>query len=446
MRTTWLVVLGVVVVLIAYAAWSLARPEATVDVVCGQIETIRIFVEEQAKTELPHDHLVAMPIAGWLEPILLREGDPVAAGQVIARLDKADLADRVRQARQRIAILETNIQETSDHRLENNALVEVKATVKAIDETVKAAEAKLEAAQAVRDFARSEVERLRKMQQAGAAPDRELRQAETEWRKSQAEYRSDALELAALKTLAAVSYIGPKFITDYIDRKSFDLTTYQRQLEEARAELEIQERNLARAEIKSPIDGIVLRRHQTRRQFLQAGTPLLTLGRLDELEVIAEVLTQQAMRISPGDRVEILGEGIPAGPITGKVARVYPAGFKKISSLGVEQQRVNVAIQLDHRPERLGIEFRVHVRIFYDEAKDALTLPRTALVRSRDGRWQVILVKGGITAIQPVEVGLMNDERVQILDGLTAEDLVVARPAREIVEGMRVEVKTLANR
>jgi HlyD family secretion protein len=363
----------------------------------------------------------------------------VTAGQVIARLDKADLADRVRQARQRIAVLETKIQEISDHRLENNALIEVKATVKAIDETVRAAEAKLEAAQAVRDFAGSEVERLRKMQQAGAAADRELRQAETEWRKSQAEYRSDALELAALKTLTAVSYIGPKFITDYIDRKSFDLQTHQRQLEEARAELEIQERNLTRAEIESPIDGIVLRRHQTRRQFLQAGTPLLTLGRLDDLEVIAEVLTQQAMRLSPGDPVEILGEGIPDGPVSGKVSRVYPAGFKKISSLGVEQQRVNVAIQIDNRPERLGVEFRVHVHIFYDEAIDVLTLPRTALVRSRDGHWQVMLVKQGVTALQHIEVGLMNDERVQILDGVGDKDLVVARPAREIVEGMRVE-------
>ena len=439
MRTTWLVVLGVVVVLVAYAGWSLTRPEATVEVVSGQIETIRAFIEERAKTELPHDHLVAMPIAGWLEPIRLREGDPVTAGQVIARLDKADLADRVRQARQRIAVLETKIQEISDHRLENNALIEVKATVKAIDETVRAAEAKLEAAQAVRDFAGSEVERLRKMQQAGAAADRELRQAETEWRKSQAEYRSDALELAALKTLAAVSYIGPKFITDYIDRKSFDLQTHQRQLEEARAELEIKERNLTRAEIESPIDGIVLRRHQTRRQFLQAGTPLLTLSRLDDLEVIAEVLTQQAMRVSPGDPVEILGEGIPDGPVSGKVSRVYPAGFKKISSLGVEQQRVNVAIQIDNRPERLGGEFRVHVRIFYDEATDVLTLPRTALVRSRDGHWQVMLVKQGVTALQRIEVGLMNDERVQILDGVGDKDLVVARPTREIVEGMRVE-------
>ena len=82
MRKTWLVVLGVVVVLVAYVGWSLTRAQATVEVVSGQIETIRAFIEEQAKTELPHDHLVAMPIAGWLEPIRLREGDPVSAGEV----------------------------------------------------------------------------------------------------------------------------------------------------------------------------------------------------------------------------------------------------------------------------------------------------------------------------------------------------------------------------
>ena len=443
MSRSWLIGGAVVIGGAALLVWNAVRPQAHVEVIRPETASIREYVEEQAVTELPHDHLIAMPIAGWLEPIRLREGDAVNEGQIVARLETDDLADRVRQARQRIAVLDTKLRENADNRLEKNALVETEATVKAIDETVKAAEAKLEAGRAVLDFAESEVIRLRGLIESDSASERELREAETAVRKARAEYQSDVLELAALKTIAAVSYIGPKFINDYIDRKSFKMEEYQKQLEESRAALEIEQRNLSRAEIRAPTNGIVLARHQTRRQFLSAGTPLLTIGRLDELEVSAEVLTQRATRIEPGDPVEIYGEAIVAGPLTGRVARVYPAGFKKISSLGVEQQRVKVAIVLDERPARLGVAFRVQVRIYYDEVDTALTLPRTALFRSPRGSWQVMVVENGRTNVRDVEVGLMNEGRAQILSGLDAEALVVARPSREVRGGMRVSVESV---
>ncbi len=440
MRTRLVIVLIIVLVAAGFFAWKAIRRDARLEVIRPRVGAIRSYVEEQAVTELPRDHLIATPIGGWLEPIELREGDAVKKGQVLARLDEEDLADRVRQAEQRIAVLETKIRETQDNRLEDNALVEVKATVKAFDETVRAAEAKVRAALAVLEFAESELKRLRQLRETNAASDREIREAEATWRKASADHESDALELAALKTLAAISYIGPKFINDYKDRKSFKLETYRKQLEEARAELEIQKRNLGRTVVTSPVDGVVLNRHQTRRQYLPAGTPLLTLGQLDEMEVTAEVLTEDATRISPDDPVEVFGKAVPRGPITGRVLRVYPAGFTKISSLGVEQQRVKVAVKLDERPEQLGVGFRVHVRMYYAEAVDAVVLPRTSLFRGDRGEWRVMAVKEGVTELRETKIGLMNDEQAQIVEGVTPRDLVVARPSREVVPGMRVDV------
>lgn len=438
MKTKWLIIVVIMVAVLALVGWKLAGPDATVEVVRPQVQLVRAYVEEQAITELPHDYLISMPISGWLEPIMLREGDRVRKDQTTARLDADDLKDRALQARQRIAELETRVAETADHRLEKNALVEVEATVKAIDHTVEAAQAKLGAAKAILDFVTSELQRLRQIAEADAAAEREMRRADMEFRKAGADYQSDLLELAALKTIAAVSYIGPKFINDYIDRKSFTAEVYRQQLEQARADLEIANRNLARVEIKSPVDGIVLQRHQTRRQFLAAGTPLLTLGRLEDMEVIAEVLTERATRIQADQPVEIYGEALPQGGVAGKVLRVFPAGFKKISSLGIEQQRVKVAIRLDHRPERLGVGFRVYVRIYHTEAPDALALPRTCLFRSAKGGWEVMVVRNGKTEAQVVEVGLMTDDIAQILSGISPDEMIVARPSREITAGMRV--------
>lgn len=438
MKKGSLVAIGLVVALVAFGVWRFLQPEATLEVVSPTVRTVRVYVEEQAVTELPHDYLISMPISGWLEPIILREGDEVSKDQVVARLEEDDLKDRVHQAEQRIEVLQTQIAELSDNRLEDNALVEVEATVKAIDETVAASEAKLEASRAVLDFAQSESKRLGNLVEASSAATRELNQAQMEFRRSRAEYEGDKLELAALKTIAAVSYIGPKFIKDYIDRKSFSLDQRDKELAEARTQLRIEQRNLERAEVKSPIDGVVLERHETRRQFLAAGTPLLTLGRLDDMEVVAEVLTERATRLTPGDPVDVFGRAIPDGPIMGHVLRIYPAGFKKISSLGVEQQRVKVAIELDARPERLGTDFRVYVRIYYGESAHATALPRSSLFRSNDGGWNVMVVRAGRTELRTVSVGLMNDDWAEITDGVTTDDVVVLRPSREIVPGMRV--------
>lgn len=441
MKRTGLYVTGIVVVIVAIGVWQSRQPQAIVQVIKPQVQTLRAYIEEQAVTELPRVYLVALPIDGWLEPVALREGDVVKTGQIVARLDPADLADRVTQAGHRVAVLETKIAQTEDNRLENHAFVETVATVKAVDETVKASEAKLQAFVALTEFAQSEVERLLAMNETGATSVREMREAETNKRRAEAEQRGNALDLAALKTLAAVSYIGPQFIRDFIDRKSFELNTLRAQLAEAEAEFAIQKRNLDRAAMTSPVVGVVLERLQSRRQFLPAGTPVLTIGQLDEMEIVAEVLTQRATRLQPGDPVDVFGEAIGNNPVRGEVLRVYPAGFKKISSLGVEQQRVKVAIKLGERPPRLGVDFRVQVRIFHDEARDAQTLPRTALFRSSDGDWQVMVVSDGVTALRTVSVGLMNDDYAQILDGLPDDVSVVARPSREISPGMRVAIE-----
>jgi HlyD family secretion protein len=441
MKQRWVLLGLVVVVIVVLAIWKAAQPDARVAVVGPQRGLIRAYVEEQAVTELPHDTLVSMPIAGWLQQIALREGDPVRAEQVVARLETGDLADRVHQAEQRIAVLQTRIEKAKDHRLEHNALKEIEATVQAFDQTVEASQAKLGASQAILDFARSEIDRLKRIAEGGTAAvaPRELRQAETEMRRARAEYQSDGLELAALKTLQAVSYIGPKFMRDYIDRKSFELAELERQLAEAQAQCEIEKRNLARAEIQCPVNGIVLERHQTRRQYLGAGTPLLTIGDLDAMEVVADVLTERATRIVPGDPVEVYGEVIGAEPIPASVLRVYPAGFTKISSLGVEQQRVKVITKLDERPERLGTGFRVYVRIYYAEAADALILPRTAIFRGPSGDWQVMAVREGRTELRQVVLGILTDDKAQILEGLASDARVVAYPSRDVVAGMRVE-------
>ena len=162
------------------------------------------------------------------------------------------------------------------------------------------------------------------------------------------------------------------------------------------------------------------------------------MGDLDQIEVVAEILSARATQINVGDPVEVFGEAIGAKPIAGQVKRIFPAGFEKVSSLGVEQQRVNVVIALEKRPARLGVGFRVYVRIIYATAADVLTIPRTALLRTRDGGWQVLEVQNGRTKFTGVTVGLMNDDQVEVKEGLSPKSQVVAQPTSELEADQKV--------
>ena len=179
----------------------------------------------------------------------------------------------------------------------------------------------------------------------------------------------------------------------------------------------------------------------------QLTKPPASLGRLEELEVEAEILSQDVVRIEVGDPVEIygpaIGEELGAG-VPGVVQRIYPGGFTKVSSLGVEQQRVKVVIHfeagvLPSLLERdLGVEFRVRTRVFTEGRQDTLVLPRTAIFRGADGGWRVFAIRQGRVRLEPVDVGLMNDSRIEIVAGLRQGDTVILAPESTLQDGTRV--------
>ena len=173
---------------------------------------------------------------------------------------------------------------------------------------------------------------------------------------------------------------------------------------------------------------------------------LLKIGQLADLEVEADILSQDVVNVKEGDVVEITGPAIGPTAVRGKVTRIYPAGFTKVSSLGVEQQRVKVIISFMPddlarlRKERdLGVDYRVRVRVFTATKEDALTAPRSALFRGGDGRWQVFAIRDGRARLQNIDTGLMNDEAVEIKSGLQAEELVVLAPETSLKEGVKLK-------
>jgi HlyD family secretion protein len=151
------------------------------------------------------------------------------------------------------------------------------------------------------------------------------------------------------------------------------------------------------------------------------------------------------VRVQVGNEVEIHGPTIGVSPARGRVTRINPAGFTKVSSLGVEEQRVRVLVRFEEedldrllRERNLGIGYRVRARIFTARKNDAKVVPRSALFRSPSGGWQCFVVTAGRIALTDVSVGLMNDRFVEVVEGLAEGDRVVVAPEASLTDGLRV--------
>ena len=191
--------------------------------------------------------------------------------------------------------------------------------------------------------------------------------------------------------------------------------------------------------IHSPINGRVLCVFQESTAVVTAGTPLLELGDPDDLEIVVDVLSQDAVAIEQHDRV-ILEHWGGDRPLEGRVRLIEPAGFTKVSTLGVEEQRVNVVIDLVDPPKErqsLGDGFRVEARIVVWESKNVLKVPTSARFR-HDDDWAVFRVVNGTAKRTIVKLGKQNGLEAEVLDGLEEGDTVIVHPSDSVRDGAQV--------
>ena len=189
--------------------------------------------------------------------------------------------------------------------------------------------------------------------------------------------------------------------------------------------------------IHSPITGRVLRVLQKSSAVVTPGVELLELGDPAELEVEIDVLSSDAVKIRPDAEVLLEHWGGTA-PLKGRVRLVEPSGFTKISTLGVEEQRVNVIVDLVdplELREALGDGFRVEARIVVDKGENVLKIPASALFRVGN-RWAVFALSDGRAMQTIVEIGRQNGLEAEILSGLEEGASVVMHPSDQVAEGV----------
>jgi HlyD family secretion protein len=289
--------------------------------------------------------------------------------------------------------------------------------VAASEAALRAAEQTAQSARANADFARKELTRLQPLASQGHVAAEELDQASTRARATRAALRSAEFavdvarhELTAAKTnLAYTGAPGQENPADTVP-------------------------------VLAPVTGRVLKVQQECEGVVSAGQPLLEIGDTQSLEVETDVLSADAVRIAPG--VVVLYDRWGGDePLLGRVQRVEPIGFTKISALGVEEQRVLVISDITSEPDEwrnLGDGYRVESRFILWEDEDVLQIPASALFRIADD-WAVFVAEDGLAVRRRVSVGQRNGLSAQILDGLSEGERIITHPDDTIRDGVAVK-------
>lgn len=395
---------------------------------------IREFFDEPARTRLAREFLIAMPLDGRIGRIEPEPGDAVAKGQNLIAFDRLPTEETAREARSALAELEQQLVLNAYDEIEKSMRIELEATVDAARDVLRATDAQVEASGARARRADKERTRIATLAEQGSASHGQLDDAALQAETSVIDLREQEMLRAAFHTLFTAIKLGPEYIDEWLGRKRIEREVVVQQLSQARARLARAEHDLELTRIVSPIGGVVLERFEQGGGPLPAGRPLLRLGNLEELEVVADVLTQDALRLAVGAEVRLTATGLGES-LEGRVKRVEPAGFTKLSSLGVEQQRVKVFVTPARRPPGLGVGYRLQARFYTGVKQDALIVPRFSVLQGVDGGHYVFMVIAGELVRQAVTVGLRNDLDFEIADGLSPDAEIVAAPNTEMGEG-----------
>ena len=380
--------------LFAGVLFALRTPPIDVDVARVVRAPLDSKVMDDGRARVRERYTVSAPVAGTLARIDLSEGDVVEPAMVLARL--LPLAAPLLDPRSR--------QVAQEH------------LASAID-AQRQAEATVQRAETAADQAHRDLARVETLSKEGSLPEAQLDQAAADARMRVAEVAS----------------------------AHFSQKVADHEIEQAKAALERfapGARPSEQFEVTSPVHGTVLHVVHKSEGVVAAGTPLVEVGDPRALELVVDVLSQDAVPVRPGMPGRVLHWGKDQ-PLTAKVRRVEPSAFTKTSALGVDEQRVNVVLDLDGTPDTwapLGDGFATEIEITVWSKPDVVQVPTSALFREAAG-WAVFVVSGGRAVTRAVQVGHRGALAAEIVGGLDPDEVLIIHPGASVHPGAKVAAR-----
>ncbi|MGI9355627.1 MAG: efflux RND transporter periplasmic adaptor subunit [Rhizobiaceae bacterium] len=389
--------ISAILVAIATAAyWALQPGPVSVDVAPVISGPMEVTIQEEGVTRVKEVYTLSSPITGYLDRTTLDAGERVRANitavATIHPLDPPFLDERTRR--------------------------ELASAIEASRSAVQMAEVQQNREKVALKLRQSEFDRTEKLAKKRIVP---LSQLETA-------HNALALQKAQVASAGAA-----------LKLRRAELATARVRLQQPREAGDPQDTKSCCIRLTAPVDGVVLNILVRSEQAVSPGTRIAEIGNVGELEIVVDLLSRDAVRIKPGSAVKITDWG-GAEVLHGKVRTIEPAAFTKVSSLGIEEQRVNVVIDLDSWPSGFGHGYRVLVHLVVWAQEEVVQIPVSALFRS-SGQWSVFLWSDGVASQRVVEIDHMNSDMAQVVSGVDMNNEVILFPSDTIEDGTAVKLR-----
>ena len=390
-KQIYLSVFALIVILIM--VWGFLPSPIPVDVDQVQKAPLEVVIEEEGITRVTDRYTISAPVTGYILRIQYKVGDSIRAGQELMQIQPVpDLIS----ARQR-EVAEAQLQ-----------------TAKA---RLKQAEENLNLAREEKRIADIELQRIQNLYESGIGSEQGLDQAKLAARRANAQQASAefAVKVAEYEIRAARSAL-----------QAFQASGGQEQIS-----------------IEAPVSGRLLKIHQKSEGTVQAGMPILEIGDPYSLEIKADLLSTDAVQVEQGTFVRIKRWGSDR-TLEGTVRVIEPAGYTRISALGVEEQRVPVIVDIlspHEQWQRLGDGYRVVAEFIIWESDEVLQVPSSSLFRTAGEQWALFVVDDGTAQLRKVETGQQSGLQTQIVSGLESGESVITHPDERIENEVKVEIR-----
>ncbi len=430
----WPVALAVAAI-VAYLL-AKARPvqvEAAT-VVRGPLEQ---YITEEATTRLRTTRAVTALTFGIAARIEFEEGDPVKAGQLITTISDTQLAALLERAQAQVREMEGYLEGTSAPLPEKS---EIEAAQKRADAAALEAEVarkNKEVAEQNHALALKELQRTEALAEKGVVTEEARDRIATSYEVAQRELAAAQLRLQVAEMQKEVAALQKQVLLESMDDTEYLKKVYGARIEQIGAEIALLQEERVKTEVRSPIDGLVLAKYVDREGYVSPGAELVLVGDMNSIEIESDILSDEIPGVHVGQTVRLEGKAITDPTATGTVRKIYPAGFTKVSALGVRQQRVKVLIEFDNSRLHLGPGYGLDIKIVTEARQDAVLVPAAAVFATAEGM-AAFKISNGKAALAPLKIGIRGEDHWEVLDGLEPGDRAILHPPSNLRPGHRV--------